>query len=463
MSDSGQSVLLATAGYDHTIRFWEAPTGVCYKTLQHPDSQVNQLQITADRQRIAAAGNPSLRLFEINSGPPSALTTYDGHTSNVTAVGFEADGKWMYTASEDGTLKLWDLRAAGCQREYESGSPINSVALHPNQVEIVSGDRDGDSRGTGARPDPPLPVTPSRLPAGNIRVWDLAQNACSAELVPDGDKSIQSLSIARDASTLAAANVRGSVFLWRLGPAPGCGESRASADLEQCGSSAEPAEPTEPAEAREAREARAPSAADGAEPRHAEVGGAVPSRLRIEPLQKLQVRPTRGPARASRLAPPPARRRPRPRARPAGARFVRHPLHHLARLPPPRHHLGRPHHQGVGHGKQLLVRGDPLRPPAVGVGRRLLGRLGLPRHRLLGPDGAPLGPGRWSHAAARHRPPQGRDQHRATRWASLTTPGETQCDPLRDHARPAVRSSYIVHCTVSNSCFLWREVGRFFL
>ncbi|EOD25442.1 hypothetical protein EMIHUDRAFT_78345, partial [Emiliania huxleyi CCMP1516] len=193
MSDSGQSVLLATAGYDHTIRFWEAPTGVCYKTLQHPDSQVNQLQITADRQRIAAAGNPSLRLFEINSGPPSALTTYDGHTSNVTAVGFEADGKWMYTASEDGTLKLWDLRAAGCQREYESGSPINSVALHPNQVEIV------------------------RLPAGNIRVWDLAQNACSAELVPDGDKSIQSLSIARDASTLAAAYVRGSVFLWRLG------------------------------------------------------------------------------------------------------------------------------------------------------------------------------------------------------------------------------------------------------
>ena len=320
MSDSGQSVLLATAGYDHTIRFWEAPTGVCYKTLQHPDSQVNQLQITADRQRIAAAGNPSLRLFEINSGPPSALTTYDGHTSNVTAVGFEADGKWMYTASEDGTLKLWDLRAAGCQREYESGSPINSVALHPNQVEIVSGDRDGDSRGTGARPDPPLPVTPSRLPAGNIRVWDLAQNACSAELVPDGDKSIQSLSIARDASTLAAANVRGSVFLWRLGPAPGCGESRASADLEQCGSSAEPAEPTEPAEA---REARAPSAADGAEPRHAEVGGAVPSRLRIEPLQKLQVRPTRGPARALRLAPPPARRRPRPRAAPqAHASYV---------------------------------------------------------------------------------------------------------------------------------------------
>ena len=27
------SVILATAGYDQTIRFWEASTGVCYRTL----------------------------------------------------------------------------------------------------------------------------------------------------------------------------------------------------------------------------------------------------------------------------------------------------------------------------------------------------------------------------------------------------------------------------------------------
>lgn len=31
-------VILATAGYDHTIRFWEATSGRCYRTLQYPDS-----------------------------------------------------------------------------------------------------------------------------------------------------------------------------------------------------------------------------------------------------------------------------------------------------------------------------------------------------------------------------------------------------------------------------------------
>ena len=36
-------IILATAGYDHTIKFWAADTGVCTRTLQHPDSQVGEV------------------------------------------------------------------------------------------------------------------------------------------------------------------------------------------------------------------------------------------------------------------------------------------------------------------------------------------------------------------------------------------------------------------------------------
>lgn len=36
--------------------------------------------------------------------------SYDGHKTNVTAIGFQRDGKWMFSGSEDHTIKIWDLR-----------------------------------------------------------------------------------------------------------------------------------------------------------------------------------------------------------------------------------------------------------------------------------------------------------------------------------------------------------------
>jgi WD40 repeat protein len=70
----------------------------------------------------------------VNTNNPQPITSFEGHTSNVTAIGFERDGRWMYSGSEDGTVKIWDLRASGFQREYESRGAVNSVVLHPNQV-----------------------------------------------------------------------------------------------------------------------------------------------------------------------------------------------------------------------------------------------------------------------------------------------------------------------------------------
>ncbi|CCI45647.1 hypothetical protein ABG067_007680 [Albugo candida] len=211
-------VVLATAGYDHTIRFWEAASGTCNRTVKYSDSQVNCLNITPDKNYITAAGNPHIRLFEINSNNPNAVSTYDGHNGNVTSLGFQQQGKWMYTSSEDGTLKIWDLRATGFQRSYEcstfapgkkaghssnansSGNssttsgliPLNSAALHPNQAEVFVADQNGA-----------------------IRVFDLTADSCVDVLIPDGDCGIKSLDIVKDGSLLVAANNRGKCFFYQ--------------------------------------------------------------------------------------------------------------------------------------------------------------------------------------------------------------------------------------------------------
>ncbi|KAI9882872.1 MAG: hypothetical protein M1823_005381 [Watsoniomyces obsoletus] len=193
LSDQNMSVILCTAGYDHTIRFWEALSGICSRTIQHPDSQVNRLCISPDKRYLAAAGRHSVKLFDIKNTNPNPILTFEGHTGNVTGVGFHCEGKWMVTSSEDGTVKIWDTRTAVVQRNYQHGHAVNDVVIHPNQGELISVDR-----------------------GGNVRVWDLGQNRCTHHLVPEDDTAVASVTVASDGSMLCVGNNRGNVFAWRM-------------------------------------------------------------------------------------------------------------------------------------------------------------------------------------------------------------------------------------------------------
>ena len=93
------SLVLATAGYDHTIRFWEATTGICWRTIPHNDSHVNKLEISQDKRWLAAAGNPSVRVYDIQSNTNNPFCTFNGHTGNVSAIGFNKEGRWLYSGT----------------------------------------------------------------------------------------------------------------------------------------------------------------------------------------------------------------------------------------------------------------------------------------------------------------------------------------------------------------------------
>ena len=136
------SVILATASYDHKIRFWEAPSGIISRTLHCPESQVNCLEITPNKQFLAAGCNPLIRLFEINDASnPNAVLSLEGHTSSVTSLGFQRDVRYLYSGSEDGTVKIFDLRSPSFSRSFDCRAPVNSVAHHPTRNEIVMGIR----------------------------------------------------------------------------------------------------------------------------------------------------------------------------------------------------------------------------------------------------------------------------------------------------------------------------------
>lgn len=187
-------VILATAGYDHTIRFWQAHNGICKRTVQHGDSQVNALEITPDKQLIAAAGYQHIRMYDLTTINPNPVINYEGVGKNVTAVGFQEDGKWMFTGGEDCSARIWDIRSRNlqCQRIFQATTPVNCVSLHPNQSELYIGDQ-----------------------SGIIHIWDLKTNK-NEQLIPEADTSIQHITINADGTYMAAVNNKGNCYIWSM-------------------------------------------------------------------------------------------------------------------------------------------------------------------------------------------------------------------------------------------------------
>lgn len=139
VADDSLSVILVTAGYDHTIRFWEAWSGACSRSIQHPGSQVNKLAISPDKRVLAVAGHSSVRLFDTSAGAPpkgqdsrgyaassqvKPLTTFEGHTNNVTSIAWHYDGKWLVSGSEDGTLRIWDTRYVATNQNFARAARV---------------------------------------------------------------------------------------------------------------------------------------------------------------------------------------------------------------------------------------------------------------------------------------------------------------------------------------------------
>ncbi|XP_064477968.1 target of rapamycin complex subunit lst8-like [Ornithodoros turicata] len=195
-SDSDQ-VILATGGYDHSIRLWQAHSGLCQRTLQHADSQVNCLDITPDRQHLAAGGYQHIRTYDINSSNTNPIVNYEGVAKNVTALGFHEQGLWMYTGGEDFSARIWDTRTrtATCQRMFETNAPVNCACLHPNQCELFIGDQ-----------------------SGVVYVWDLRSNH-SEQLVLESDVSVQHLDVDAMGQYLVAIDNKGYCYIYTLATA----------------------------------------------------------------------------------------------------------------------------------------------------------------------------------------------------------------------------------------------------
>ena len=124
---------------------------------------------------------------------------FEGHTDRVYSVIFSPDGTRLASASQDATIRLWDVATGQEVRRLEQGDVfwVNSLAFSLDGIQLVSGGASQSSAGT----------------SGKIRLWDVA----TGQMVRSFGGSISgvgSLAFSPDGTQLASGLYDDTIRLW---------------------------------------------------------------------------------------------------------------------------------------------------------------------------------------------------------------------------------------------------------
>ena len=108
--------------------------------------RVCSVSLTPDgRYAVSASNDKTLRVWDLESG--QCLRTLEGHTEGVVSVSLTPDGQYAVSGSEDNTLRVWDMKTGRCLHIMEGHEDdVNSIAITPESRYAVSGSSDKDLR-----------------------------------------------------------------------------------------------------------------------------------------------------------------------------------------------------------------------------------------------------------------------------------------------------------------------------
>merc|ERR1712096_266100 len=168
---SPDGTTLASASFDGTIKLWDAATGqelqqsplsghsdIVFSVTYSPDGTTlasASFSVLAKQALKANFHDPNdptkvttslsnIQLWDVDSG--SLRETLSGHTAPIKSVAYSPDGTTLASASDDGSIKLWDTVTGQelLQSPLSGHSDIVfSVTYSPDGTTLASASDDG--------------------------------------------------------------------------------------------------------------------------------------------------------------------------------------------------------------------------------------------------------------------------------------------------------------------------------
>ena len=125
---------LASAGKDSKLKLWNAQSGAFEKEITvNNNLWVFGISFHPNGKEIATANaDKTIKIFDLDSG--ELLKTLTGHRSEVNAVTYSPDGKYLVSGSRDNSVKMWNAETLNFDQLVQRGCSLLENYLKYNKT-----------------------------------------------------------------------------------------------------------------------------------------------------------------------------------------------------------------------------------------------------------------------------------------------------------------------------------------
>jgi len=187
---SPDGTLLATTSSDNTVRIWNARNGEQLLALDKTGVGFVEFDPGGTRLAIAISDRADNRVDFIDVNTSHVTLTLNGHEDSVINVTFSKDGSRVATASDDGTVRVWDASNGEEQMMFGGETALFSVKFSPDDRLIAAAGYDG-----------------------RVKIWDMESGDLILTLIGHNN-SIYFIDFSPDGKYLATASIDGTTKVW---------------------------------------------------------------------------------------------------------------------------------------------------------------------------------------------------------------------------------------------------------